>query len=224
VAAGVRRWVFDWGYLISVLLSTLVIFCMWAYAPGVLHRLNHHYLTETWTVADLWRGDLAFFGRPTEAGLAITYWLNCAHDPAGWGFVTVLWLLWVVYLRPIRYRRIGFPDIGLEIKRIAAVHALDESLLSHLMLKTMLSSKTKFHADNVRYAGVQWIRLNRKSWTEMQILERVTRAVGVCMEATPCETALFDYWEADGVLESMRKVTQWVKEGLLPAGGRMALA
>jgi hypothetical protein len=92
------------------------------------------------------------------------------------------------------------------------------------MLKTMLASKTKFHADNVRYAGVQWIRLNRKSWSEMQILEQVTRAVGVCMEATPCEKALFSYWEADGILDSMRLVTQWVKEGLLPAGGRMALA
>jgi hypothetical protein len=222
--AGVQEWAFDWSYSAKVLFSTLVLFLVWAWLPGVIHSLNYHYLTETWHFADLWKGDLAIFGRPTEVGLALAYWCNQAHEVQGWVFVTVCWFLWVMYLRPYRYRRVGFPDIGAEIKRIAAVHALDENLLSHLMLKTMLASKTKFHADNVRYAALQWIRLNRKTWTEVQILEQVTRSVGVCMEATPCETALFSYWEADGVLDSMRVVTRWVKEGLLPAGGRMELA
>lgn len=138
--------------------------------------------------------------------------------------MALLWVGLVVYLRPIRFKRIGFPDIGAEVTRIAAVHAIDLELLSHLMLKTMLSSKTKFHADNVRYAAVQWVRLNRKGWSEMQILEQVTRSVGVCMELTPCESALFQYWEVESVLNSMRYVTRWVKEGLLPAGGRMDLA
>jgi len=221
---GAQEWVFDWGYLCKIALATLLVYTCWAVAPGYLHELNFRYTTESWHYTDLLRGDLALFGRPTELGLAINHWVASLESrTTGW-ILSLCWFLWVVYLRPIRYRRRGFPDIGAEIKRIAAVHALDENLLSHLTLKTMLASKTKFHADNVRYAGVQWIRLNRKSWSEMQILEQVTRAVGVCMEATPCETALFSYWEAEGVLDSMRVVTQWVKEGLLPAGGRMALA
>jgi hypothetical protein len=223
--AEIREWVFDWRYFFNVVLSTLVIFACWSWMPSVIHSLNYHYFTEAWHFSDLWtKGDLAILGRPTEVGLALAYWVNQMHEFAGWCVVTIAWLLYILYLRPIRYRRVGFPDIGAEIKRIAAVHALDESLLSHLMLKTMLASKTKFHADNVRYAALQWIRINRKTWTEMQILEQVTRSVGVCMEATPCETALFSYWEVDGILDSMHVVTRWVKEGLLPEGGRMAMA
>jgi hypothetical protein len=221
---GVREWAFDWIYFVEVFLVSALLFLLRLWMPQILHRLNYWYNTRSWQPSDLWDLNFAFLGVQSQILYDLNGMIATLESNEFAVAASLVWLGFILYLRPIRYKRIGFPDIGAEVNRIAAVHAIDLELLSHLMLKTMLSSKTKFHADNVRYAAVQWVRLNRKGWSEIQTLEQVTRSVGVCMELTPCESALFQYWEVDGVLESMRGVTRWVKEGLLPAGGRMDLA
>jgi hypothetical protein len=125
--------------------------------------------------------------------------------------------------KPYRYVRVGFPDVAEEVVAMARQYQVDSELLAYLVLETALGSKTKVHARECKFKATQWVKMNRKVWTNIDILNQVARAVAICGRMTPFESAVLEDWGQEDVNNSMQNMFAWVSEGQLPGGRQMPI-